>query len=355
MNQSMAQDNMKNISIIVPFFNAESYIKHCLDALITQTDNHFEIILIDDGSTDKTAEIITNNYLNLYSTIIYEYQENAGVSSARNRGIELATSEYIIFVDADDVLEPDFIERFKYSAKINNDLVCCSYFIDYPREHKSIIKKFDPKILENDISQIIFEMDKLGMLNVVWNKMFRKSIIKDNEISFDSSLKSGEDLVFVLNYCQYIQSINIISKPLYHYLRIENNSTLMSYIENLAGNLEVSWNARQNFYRNSNLEKKEYEYFLARIYLSEKISILNNSYRREAPQKERKKIIYGLLSDEELIRIIKFLKPKSFSEKIFYYAINKGNRKFMITIYNLLFFFRNRFSWLYTKLRFKII
>lgn len=346
---------VESISVIVPFYNAEKYIEQCLNGLINQTVKNFEIILVDDGSTDSTQEIISSKYLSLYNIIHYVYQNNQGVSVARNKGIELARNEYVIFVDADDLLEPDFIENFMIFTKNKIDLVCCSYYIDYPNNNRSFLKKIDKKILDNNTDQTVFEIDKLGMLNVVWNKMFKKSILINNKLFFDSKLKSGEDLVFVLNYCQYINSIKIISKPLYHYLRVEKQSTLMRYIKNLDKNLEISWKARQDFYSKSNVGKNNYEYFLERIYLSEKISILNNAYRPDAPYKERKKIIKCLLNDIRLSIIFESVKPNSFSEKIFFYTVKKGSISLMITIYNFLFFFRNKFSWFYSKIRFKII
>ena len=110
----------KDISVIIPVYNGESVIINCLSALEEQTEKNFNIIIIDDGSTDNTSEIIHRHILKSKIEIIYKYQDNRGPSSARNEGLKIANSKYIIFVDADDIPKNNFIKLLYESIEYEN-------------------------------------------------------------------------------------------------------------------------------------------------------------------------------------------------------------------------------------------
>ncbi|EGP5093783.1 glycosyltransferase, partial [Enterococcus faecium] len=119
-----------NVSIIIPFYNAENHLENCLVSFLKQTVQNYEIVLVDDGSIDRSKEIISK--FNQKLNIKYIYQTNRGVSAARNLGILKSKNRYLLFVDVDDTIYPTFVEKFMNSIKFNNQLTCCSYLIDYP-------------------------------------------------------------------------------------------------------------------------------------------------------------------------------------------------------------------------------
>ena len=134
---------MTDISIIVPIYNAEKYLSKCINSLINQTKKEIEIILINDGSTDRSEEII-NNYRD--ERIKYFKNENQGIGKTRNFGIEKATGKYLMFVDSDDYLKEDACEiLFKKAEKEKLDLVICNYYkVDEETEQKKEVKEIKP-------------------------------------------------------------------------------------------------------------------------------------------------------------------------------------------------------------------
>lgn len=141
------------ISIIVPVYNVEQYLSKCIDSIINQTYKNLEIILIDDGSTDKSGEIC-DKYKNEDKRIIVIHQLNGGVSAARNTGIGVAKGKYILFIDSDDWIEKDYVSSlFTYAG--DDTIVCCGY--------KRI---FDDKIIENSVKKFT-ELNKVEFLNLL--------------------------------------------------------------------------------------------------------------------------------------------------------------------------------------------
>lgn len=216
------------ISVIVPVYNAEKYIVKCLESLIeAKREIELEIILINDGSIDNSlrfCEIYSTNY----SFISVISQSNSGPSSARNAGIRLAKGEHLVFVDADDYVEKSYLSELYLSVIQNNsDLACCGY---YDHSEYGIVKatNYGNQLNYLEIKDFVpLVLDKVG--GVLWDKIFRKEIIISNNILFNQEIRLSEDLLFVLEYLQYIDTISIVEKHLYHYNRIDQNGLSKVY------------------------------------------------------------------------------------------------------------------------------
>lgn len=235
---------MEKVSVIVPVHNSEKYISRCIESLIRQSYKNIEIILINDGSTDRSLSICEKYALKDKRIKLFSIT-NSGVSIARNLGIEKATGSYITFVDSDDWVEPDMIEFALLKAKENNaDVVIWSYY----RRINGIDKSF-PLIDNNDG---IFDKNKdilyLKSINsthnknpsspsvsvgTTWCKLYKKDLILDNNLKFNPKLIRAQDTVFSLNAFYFADKIVYFNKPLYHY---EVNDTSISsgkkYINN---------------------------------------------------------------------------------------------------------------------------
>jgi len=214
------------ISVIIPIFNAEKYISDCLESIINQTLKDIEIILIDDGSNDKTAKII-NKYAKKDKRIIIFRQKNKGAGAARNKGIQISRGEYISFIDSDDMFHYKTLEiSYENLIKYNSDIV-----LFFGRNFK---KKQNIKINENIEPFKIKNFTMKGWCCVTWNRVWRASIIKKNNITF-GTIKSGEDNIFNAKIFPFLNKIIILDVKLVYHRLVKGS--LSSYIENKTLNL----------------------------------------------------------------------------------------------------------------------
>lgn len=210
------------ISVIVPLYNAYNTIEKCLLSVQQQTYKDFEVIIIDDGSTDSSASLC-KSFCKKDRRFIYFYKENEGVSAARNMGIEKSRGESICFLDSDDVVSPDYL---KHLSNDSADLIITGakvYKTNAPYSQYKEAK--DIKVSENEINELI----KLGGLNVVWGKRFKKDILNKFNIRFNESFSYGEDTLFVTTYLLYCQNISLLSYTDYYY-RIDQTDSLSGII-----------------------------------------------------------------------------------------------------------------------------
>ena len=222
------------VSIIVPVYNCEKYIGTCIESIVTQSYKNIEVIIIDDGSIDNTYKII-KEYINNDKRIKYFTQENSGPSVARNRGIEKANGEYLIFIDSDDFIEKIYVEKLVNEIQSNGlDIACCGY-ID---KSKYGVVKLNDFWINKDIlnKQEFLGCVCNGVGGVLWSKIFRKDIIIENKIRMNPKIFMSEDLIFILEYCKYINKVGVINEYLYHYNRLNDNSISsnidINYLEN---------------------------------------------------------------------------------------------------------------------------
>jgi len=222
----------KKVSIVIPVYNAEKYLNRCLDSIVNQTYTNLEIILINDGSRDKSLEIC-NEYQRKDSRFKVITKENGGVSSARNLGIKESTGDVLTFIDSDDWIKSDYIEKsIKFFDRYNCDLLKTNYsVIDENKEY--IRYKYDDNFckISNDRMKEILCVE--GMFNCVWATFYKNSIIKNNNMEFDKKFIFGEDLMFqVINY-KYFKNIYWINNPGYFYFNIGSGASRNKAMQHL--------------------------------------------------------------------------------------------------------------------------
>lgn len=211
----MLNKNNIKISVIVPCYNIESYLPRCIESILAQTYKKLEIILISDGSTDGTDEVI-REYAKKDSRIIPVFKQNSGVSDTRNRGLDIATGDYIGFVDGDDYIEPEMYETLLKNAIENNaDISHCGYQMVFPSRvdyyyntGKKVIQ--DNKKGIRDI--IVGDYVEPG----IWNKLYRLNTLK--ELRMPPDIKINEDVIF--NFYAFVNSQKSVYEdlPFYHYI-----------------------------------------------------------------------------------------------------------------------------------------
>lgn len=255
---------MEKISVIVPIYNVEKYLKECLKSIIKQTYKNLEIICIDDGSPDKSINIL-NEYSKIDSRILIRRQQNMGLSKTRNMGIKISTGKYLIFVDSDDWLPLDAIESlYKKIKREDSDIVIGGRITITVSKKKSFIPTgeninftFD-KYLEYSMKKKEFRPSSCG-------KLYKKEIIEKYKIEFPKGLLY-EDMIFVFKYLYYCKKISILSKEVFYYRydRVDSiiNTLQIKDLDSLK-NVEKLEKFLKKNNRNDILEK---EYFQKYIY-----------------------------------------------------------------------------------------
>ncbi|OLR59196.1 hypothetical protein BHF70_05895 [Anaerostipes sp. 494a] len=211
----------QKVSIIIPVYNIAKYLKECLDSILAQTYPHFEILLIDDGSTDQSPQIC-DRYVEKDPRIKVIHKQNGGAASARNKGLDIATGDFVCFIDSDDSVKRNYIERLLDSLEVNEaDISVCAYQYLYKNviEHESM--DYIGVISEKDFILRFLSDWKSGLL---WNKIFRASLI-DN-IRFEEGHKIDDEF-FTYQIIMNAQKIVVIDEELYIY-RMRASSVMQS-------------------------------------------------------------------------------------------------------------------------------
>ena len=204
---------MPTLSIIIPVYNSEKYLKQCLDSILAQASDDFEILLIDDGSTDFSGKLC-DEYASRYNNIYVFHEKNRGVSAARNKGIERAQGEYVIFVDSDDWLEKNALS-FLMAQESDVDLIF------YGSSFHSVngnVTLYSPNLcichgfseVQEGMIDLITNPKYYDYLGFTWNKVFRSNILKEYNIRFIENLSYREDEVFTLHYAHYCKKLMIL-------------------------------------------------------------------------------------------------------------------------------------------------
>lgn len=203
---------MAKVSVIVPVYNVEKYIKKCLDSLVNQTLEDIEIIVVNDGSKDSSIDIV-KEYAKKHNNIKLYEKENGGLSDARNYGLQFATGKYIAFLDSDDYVDANLYKKmYEKAKKEDSDMVECNFYWVYgKRNKKDIGEKYRDK-------KQMFEKARV----VAWNKLYKKEILNKADVKFPKGLRY-EDVEFFYKIIPYLEKVSFIKEPLIYYVQREQS------------------------------------------------------------------------------------------------------------------------------------
>lgn len=204
------------ISIVVPVYNVEKYLRRCIDSILAQTFTDFELLLIDDGSKDSSGSIC-DEYAKKDNRIRVFHKENGGVSSARNVGLDNAQGDWICFCDADDWVKSEFLSTFRNMMKDGDLLSQGFHSFNWQNNGDKDIFEATGIYQRDDLLKFLLQLHEKNQLGFIWCKSFKRKIINENHLKFDKDIHFMEDLMFVLQYCTYIKSINNNALCLYQY------------------------------------------------------------------------------------------------------------------------------------------
>ena len=227
-------NNIPFFSIIIPVFNMEKTLERCVDSVLKQSCKDWEIILVNDGSIDKSG-VISKSFSENHENIHYYFQENKGVSSARNLGIEKSNAEWMIFLDADDYWDDNYLQKIFECTKSNCDIVITG--ITKILENRNKIKILSDKIGFFSINDLLVDFMSVqlnsGVYGFVSNKIIKTSIVKKNQLKFNNRIKLCEDLDFFTRYFLNCNTVFITTESgnFYNYIDKKNEVDYISLIK----------------------------------------------------------------------------------------------------------------------------
>lgn len=255
------------ISVIIPVYNAGETLEKCLDSIRSQTYKNIEIICVDDESTDDSY-ISCREFAKKDKRIKCIQKKNGGVASARNEGLKYATGEYVTFVDQDDWIEPEMYEKMSDVAqKENADMVVCNY----SKDTEDVIMKMKNidnidciiNSRENMIKYSFYREKYRGFAAFVWNKIFRRKVLEDNNITFEEGLKRGDDVLFCIRFFTKIEKAAYVDEHFYHYIQRESSITHTLNADNISRLADIL----KGYQLAISLLEKEKKYTAVRGYL----------------------------------------------------------------------------------------
>ena len=213
------------VSVIVPVYKAEKYLRKCVDSILAQTFKDFEVLLVDDGSPDKSGEIC-EEYAKKDPRVRVFHKENGGVSSARQCGLDNARGEYTIHADPDDWVEPNMLEELYAKAKAEDaDMVICDYYVNDRRGQRYVRQQ--PSALDHEtVLRELFQQ----LHGSCWNKLVRRACYREYDVSFPLEISFCEDLYVNTSLLLHDISVTYCSSAFYHYVQgVNENSIVRSY------------------------------------------------------------------------------------------------------------------------------
>lgn len=335
---------MVKVSIIVPVYNAEKTICNCVNSLTNQTYKNLEIIIINDGSKDKTEDKI-EKLLEKDKRLVYKYQKNLGVSVARNNGIKLAKGEWIAFCDSDDYVEAEWIESMLEKAESTKaDWIICGF--------KKKIKE-NQYILDNLLKYENITLEEFAKswyrnlyISGVCCSLYKRKLIEENKIKFPNHINHGEDTIFNMRYFSYCNKISVVEKAMYVYVSQENSLTKVYKKDIWENQKELT----ESFF--SMLKIKGYSNKIGDFFVLRGVTLsLNHLISNYSDLKFWKQICKKIINDKRYIEITTSTKDMDKFTKIVYLLLKKN---FFITLYlffKFKFYFYRYFRKIYYYLR----
>lgn len=233
------------VSVIVPVYNVEKYLSDCIDSIMSQTFTDFELLLVDDGSTDSSGQIC-NKYAKIDARIKVFHKSNGGVSSARNFGLDKAEGEWICFCDSDDIIKSEYLSSMVNNIVTKNSLILSSY---YGRGGLKV-ELSEGTVCGKEMVKLFIEQ-KWMFISAPYSKLYNRNIIKVNNICFPNNIYMGEDAIFILRYINVIDAITTVNACNY-------------FVRTVTGSLSSKYYSFQSEWTCYQIWRKELLYFINR-------------------------------------------------------------------------------------------
>lgn len=312
----------RDFSVIVPVFNCEKYLERCILSVLNQSYDNFELILINDGSTDNSLNVL-NSFAKKDKRVVVIDKPNGGVSSARNSGLDISKGKYIAFLDSDDYVDKDFLKTsYEYFHKFENiQMVGYGFYSD--------IEDLDFNLVSSDIityknvlyrssndirKDLINYCDNTMLYNVV-NKVYLNDIVQSNKLRF-SNKYWGEDMEFNMNYLKYVNSFYNSKKCFYHYIRERAGAVSNSYKKDIFNIRKCEFYDLNDYFESWNISKNTYYEFSSRRYIERILGCIENIYAANMSFIERFNSIKLIINDPVTRKTVWHVNAKSKKVKL---------------------------------------
>lgn len=346
------------ISVIIAAYNVENYLERAIRSILDQSFDEFEIIVVDDGSSDKTGEIAKNLAEEDERICVYQL-ENRGVSAARNFAIEKARGKYIYFMDSDDYVDSTMLfDTYEQITRTNVDLVVFGFYFETWKDN-NLVQQFPTNsnynIYDNkeQIQNQFVYLWNCDIFYNVWNKIFVADIIKRKKIYFQE-MKFGEDLQFNIDYLYNCSSIITLDKCYYHYIRERQGAATYSYIKDLFQIRKGEYKNLRKLFKYWDVMGKDGKEYVSRRYVERVVGCIENIFEKGGPRtiKEKLKEIRMISNDKSVQYSIRYACPNSRSIKIVLFLLKY---KYTILLYlfgSTAFMIRRKFPIIFNKLKY---
>ena len=255
------------VSIVVPIYNAEQYLRRCVDSILNQEYTDFELLLVNDGSTDASGDIC-EEYGDQDPRVIVIQKENTGVSDSRNRALDRARGKYLQFLDSDDWITPDATRLFVRAAEEYGCDMVISDFYRVVGERLSTKGDIEEEgvLTREEFAAHMMENPADFYYGVLWNKLYRRDIVEEHNLRMDTDINWCEDFMFNLEYIRYAKVFYALHAPIYYY--VKRKGSLASQGINISKTVKMKLNVFEyynNFYKHV-LEEEDYEKNRLQVY-----------------------------------------------------------------------------------------
>lgn len=346
-------------SIVMPIYNVERHLRQAIDSLLQQTLQDYEIILVDDCSPDKCPEIC-DEYARKYDCIyVVHHGENQGLSYARNTGMGIATGKYIWFMDSDDYVDADLLEKVYFSLQQNlAEMVVIGLIEEYYDQNDELnhieIVCHEEKVLSTReaVRSEIISLEKETLYGYAWNKFYSLEYLKKIGIRFEK-ITLIEDILFNVQYCMEIQSMNILNLPAYHYNKRMDNSLTAKFVPNYYELHQRRIELLYEQYKYWGICTKEKKAVLATLYTRYIFSSLqrNCDKRAEMHHYDRVKWIENIMQRDIYKALIPYGESSSKVVKIMLYLLKHEKKRACVALGRIIYTVKNKLPMFFAKVK----
>ena len=357
------QNNKVKISVIMPVYNVAEFLPKAINSVLDQSFKDFELFLVDDGSTDNSGRICDDfSKKNLRIKVLH--QKNSGAHNARNNALNIATGEYVCFFDSDDYIDRNMLEDlYNLAIKYKSDLIISGFYINtYFNSNEYIVTNYVPYTsngldIENftnakDFRKNIYHNFDRNMFYPPWNKLYKLSYLKENNIKFPITYR--DDFPFVLNVIKDINNVTYVKKQYYHFLRKRSDSETQKYVSNLYEKREEEHNEMISLFEYWGLQD-DYNSIemISRRYIDRIIECMVNLFNSECilTSEEKKELISKYINTKSFDISIKHARPKKFYLKIMYIVLKTKNVQLCYFLANIIYIIKKNNLKLFTILK----
>ena len=328
------------VSIIIPIYNVEKYLNRCVDSIINQTYSNLEIILVNDESPDKSS-VICEDYKLKDLRVKVIHKKNGGLSDARNAGLEIASGDYIMFLDSDDYIENNMIESLlKVAIENQSDIVLCGFYADFVDVNEQLIFSRERKgikgtFTKSDFCEIPLDNELIGLLGYAWNKLYRKQVIDENKHRFIKGLSLVEDIVFngpILSECN---KISFSDETLVHYMQRPRETLGSKFYSNYYDLKQMAMNSVESMLYKWGKNEQEINTVLGQMGYNILKSTTKLLSKAENYTKDEKDIyLKSLLNKSDVQDILLAYSPKNHKDRLIKFLMLKRQSNLLLYMYS---------------------